>query len=538
MPSWLERMWDLYNSAPTPPRERDEGGDNAPPEQESPGEDFDANAWLNVAQRRHDAWDEAREQQQLLNTPLAQLMPQDLGAWAQAYLRSKAHEWTPEQATGFGYGFQRAEQEDNLSKWLEPIKRHYAAEQATKPGTPTGEMTQPNEYGLTFPVTTPKPEEGIVNKWLGNFLPTPEEEELARRLPYGGIGSIPYAARAAGNLLAPIGAAHEAARENVPGVGGFEDYILPGLWSLALGGGFDQQKRIYDPAFHSLSDEDQQTILSAQQRGEYAPPMAWGEQARLNAAMGRLDDKMQELRALDTRSVEERVRDAHEAYAKEIPLPAQAALGFIDPVYLALGLAGRGLFTSAEELAARAGANATLAERLKRVLPGITKPRRAPGTGAPGALEEAADIEGAQAAKELPKASELEEGILANSKPIPELGPQLTQFRHNAQGAIRKLMELKSGDAIAALHHHQVGDFDLIWGAPPHEKNPGYGLAKIAVKHPEVLDDLQGIISSLSVKSRSPSQIVLASDTHRAVVSLDWYRRAKRWLLTAYELNK
>src|SRR5574341_1242262 len=242
MPSWLERMWDLYNSAPTPPRERDEGGDNAPPEQESPGEDFDANAWLNVAQRRHDAWDEAREQQQLLNTPLAQLMPQDLGAWAQAYLRSKAHEWTPEQATGFGYGFQRAEQEDNLSKWLEPIKRHYAAEQATKPGTPTGEMMQRNEYGLTFPVTTPKPEEGIVNKWLDQ-LKEHGPQALGDVLAIMPIVGGPLAAKAAlegkspeeifretstGRLLELVGGLNEAA-DQVPAIGGLKESVSRAL---------------------------------------------------------------------------------------------------------------------------------------------------------------------------------------------------------------------------------------------------------------------------------------------------------------------
>ncbi len=327
-----------------------------PSEPPPPPSDYDQAVWFNALQRRHDAWDQAREQQELLRAP-------------RGYFAPRGYEFPDAGSIGAPENFGL---------------RHPGLVPPLPPGTPTT-----NEWGVSYPVVTPgtKPE-GIINRWLGNFLPTPEEEELQRRLPWWGIGSIPYGARFLGNLLEPVGAAHELARQNVPGVGGFEDYILPGLWSLALGGGLDQQKRIYEPAFQSLSDEDQKTILSAQQRGEYAPPMTGDEQARLSAALGRLGDKMQELRALDTRSIEERVRDAHEAYARETPLPAQVALGFIDPGYWALGLAGRGIVSGAKALAGKAAGEGGLAERLKPVLSGI-KPHRLPGTGAPGALEEA-----------------------------------------------------------------------------------------------------------------------------------------------------
>ncbi len=332
-----------------------------PSEPPPPPSDYDQAVWFNALQRRHDAWDQAREQQELLRAP-------------RGYFAPRGYEFPDAGSIG-------APEDFGL--------RHPGLVPPLPPGTPTGEWTQPNEWGVSYPVVTPgtRPE-GIINRWLGNFLPTPEEEELQRRLPWWGIGSIPYGARFLGNLLEPVGAAHELARQNVPGVGGFEDYILPGVWSLALGGGLDQQKRIYEPAFQSLSDEDQKTILSAQQRGEYAPPMAWDEQARLSAALGRLGDKMQELHALDTRSIEERVRDAHAAYARETPLPAQVALGFIDPGYWALGLAGQGLASGVRSLAAKVAGEGGLAERLKPVLSAI-KPRQVPSTGAPGALEEA-----------------------------------------------------------------------------------------------------------------------------------------------------
>ena len=41
-------------------------------------------------------------------------------------------------------------------------------------------------------------------------------------------------------------------------------------------------------------------------------------------------------------------------------------------------------------------------------------------------------------------------------------GPVFRQFRHDVKGAISKLRETKGGDAIAALHHPEVGDIDLI----------------------------------------------------------------------------
>lgn len=113
-----------------------------------------------------------------------------------------------------------------------------------------------------------------------------------------------------------------------------------------------------------------------------------------------------------------------------------------------------------------------------------------------------------------------------------DLGPTLTEFRHDAAGAIARLRELQSGDAIAALHHPDVGDIDLIWGGR------GFGLEKIVARHPEVLDDLQGIIGSMSVRERNDNSVTLESPNHEAVVRLNWFGREKRWLLTAYEKQR
>ena len=130
-----------------------------------------------------------------------------------------------------------------------------------------------------------------------------------------------------------------------------------------------------------------------------------------------------------------------------------------------------------------------------------------------------------------------------NSSKIGPFGPVLTDFHHNAQGAIKALSEMKDGEAIGALHHPDIGDIDLPWGVegnPKKDYEGGYGLAKIAAKHPEVIEHLQEILSSMKVnkKRSSPSRIRLESADHEAAVSLDWYGQKKTWLITEYEMTE
>lgn len=121
-------------------------------------------------------------------------------------------------------------------------------------------------------------------------------------------------------------------------------------------------------------------------------------------------------------------------------------------------------------------------------------------------------------------------------------GTIYTEFRHDAQGAIKKLMEEKEGEAVAALHHSELGDIDLIWGEegdPEKNYRGGYGLAKIAKKHPEVLNDLQGVLAQMSVdKERSgehKARLKSADGKYRGVVRLTYENKEKKWLLTAFE---
>ena len=114
-------------------------------------------------------------------------------------------------------------------------------------------------------------------------------------------------------------------------------------------------------------------------------------------------------------------------------------------------------------------------------------------------------------------------------------GPVLRDYQADANGAIAKLLEMRSGEAIGALNHPEIGDIDLVWGEEGTGASDGYGLAKLAKWHPEVLGDLQGILSTMRVTSRGRNRVRLESADHRASVRLTWDSQAKQWLLTAFQ---
>ena len=116
-------------------------------------------------------------------------------------------------------------------------------------------------------------------------------------------------------------------------------------------------------------------------------------------------------------------------------------------------------------------------------------------------------------------------------------GPIHREFYHDVDGAIAKLTELQDGEAIAALHHPEVGNIDLVWGKEGTAKSDGYGLAKLIKYHPEVLSDLQGLLLTLTKneKRSTDRRIQLESKDHQDGIKLDWDGKQKTWLLTAFE---
>ena len=104
------------------------------------------------------------------------------------------------------------------------------------------------------------------------------------------------------------------------------------------------------------------------------------------------------------------------------------------------------------------------------------------------------------------------------------------QFRGKPKEAIEFLLKQREGEAVGALTHPQIGDIDLVWG------NEKAGLLKIAQKHPEMLDDLQGKIEQMEILQSSDNRIVLEGNGYRAVVSkMLGQEKTPQWLLMAYE---
>ena len=109
------------------------------------------------------------------------------------------------------------------------------------------------------------------------------------------------------------------------------------------------------------------------------------------------------------------------------------------------------------------------------------------------------------------------------------------QFVGDAQGAIRHLSMMQDGEAIGALRHDEIGDIDLVWGKAGTKKSDGYGLSKLVKFHPEVLENLQGIIGGMKVTKRSDNRVQLEDDNYQAAVRLTWNGDKKIWLLTAFK---
>jgi ddrB-like ParB superfamily domain/phage-Barnase-EndoU-ColicinE5/D-RelE like nuclease1 len=130
---------------------------------------------------------------------------------------------------------------------------------------------------------------------------------------------------------------------------------------------------------------------------------------------------------------------------------------------------------------------------------------------------------------------------------FPETGPHgpiFRDFHHDAPGAIAKLVQQQSGEAIGALHHSAVGDIDLVWGKPgrPWQSgDDGYGLAHILAKHGDEFDvnNLQKMLDDMQKKpSTEADRVELESPRYHATVRLSWDHTAKRWLLTAFDQTK
>ncbi len=116
-----------------------------------------------------------------------------------------------------------------------------------------------------------------------------------------------------------------------------------------------------------------------------------------------------------------------------------------------------------------------------------------------------------------------------------EFGPIYDQFKGKAKEAVEFLLRKKNGEAVAALHHKDIGDIDLVWGKAGTAHSDGFGLAKLSMYHPEVISNLQEILDNMVVTSRTDNRVQLESEKYHATVRLTWDNKKKTWLLTMFE---
>lgn len=130
-----------------------------------------------------------------------------------------------------------------------------------------------------------------------------------------------------------------------------------------------------------------------------------------------------------------------------------------------------------------------------------------------------------------------QQGDLAEIQPIgvSDFGDVFDAFIGKPAEAIAFLKKRKSGEAIGALYHPEIGDIDLVWGYEGTGRSDGFGLAKLVKYHPEVVSNLQGILSEMVISSRSDTRIQLESSKYKAAIRLTWDVEKKTWLLTAFE---
>ena len=119
--------------------------------------------------------------------------------------------------------------------------------------------------------------------------------------------------------------------------------------------------------------------------------------------------------------------------------------------------------------------------------------------------------------------------------------PEYHQFKYKWREAIAFLQERECGIAVAALYHPKIGDIDLIWGKyrDGDRASSGYGLAKVAAKHPEVLENLQPILLAMDAKYINESTgYNLKGYGYKGNVRLIYNGKARRWLMTIFKKEK
>ena len=116
-------------------------------------------------------------------------------------------------------------------------------------------------------------------------------------------------------------------------------------------------------------------------------------------------------------------------------------------------------------------------------------------------------------------------------KPIKEFGINYAEHYHSGETAIAKLLNEKQGQVAGAFYREGIGDITLAWGEKGTGKSDGWGLAKIAEYHPEVLDKLDKLIQDLPIVKETENRYKLDNGDFFISIRKDFDGEKQNWVI-------
>ena len=126
-------------------------------------------------------------------------------------------------------------------------------------------------------------------------------------------------------------------------------------------------------------------------------------------------------------------------------------------------------------------------------------------------------------------------------------GTIYTQFKNKPKKAILHLMQVKEGEAMAAMFRDDIGFIDIVWGENNPITNKGYGLKHIIEKHGKEIKQLGFAVEdfipivvqygNLNLKKSIDDKVVFESKMFRLVITTKHKGKNKQWLLSAFDLR-
>jgi Holliday junction resolvase-like predicted endonuclease len=127
-------------------------------------------------------------------------------------------------------------------------------------------------------------------------------------------------------------------------------------------------------------------------------------------------------------------------------------------------------------------------------------------------------------------------GIMNSDPSINKIGHgEFGDIYCGARGdfAVNFLLGNRGGEVRGAFVREDLGEIDLIWG---EDGSSGYGLAKIAEKHPEAIFQLALSVEHGKVVKTFPDRKIIIADENgqKSVIDLRYKDTKKIWLVTSY----